>query len=146
MNKKDQLLLAEVYTNTIFKQKACEEIVEENWKNKLIAAGVGAAGLAGLGSLGANYIVSQDKAEKESIHSTGVDLQTNQDFKDSNKLKTLIQNYFQLKGQSVEVNISGDNVNIGNKTISLKKLKMAVQEAKEEGYTANLPGYLAQNL
>ena len=136
LTKKDKELLSEAYN---------EVIEENNLKSKIAAVGVG-LGLAGLGQLGANRIVDQDKAEREAINTTGTTLQTNQDFRDINNIKSLIQNYFKLQGKDVKVQVNGDNILIGNKSITLKQLKQAVDGARESGSTNNLPGYLAQNL
>lgn len=136
LTKKDKELLSEAYN----------EVIEENLKSKIAAVGLGLTSLAGLSQLGANRIVDQDKAEREAINTTGTTLQTNQDFRDINNIKSLIQNYFKLQGKDVKVQVNGDNILIGNKSITLKQLKQAVDGARESGSTNNLPGYLAQNL
>jgi hypothetical protein len=139
MNK-DQILL----------QTAYNEILEENWKNKLIGAGLGAAALIGGAEGLSHHIVNSDKNEKRSIQSTGVGVGINQDFENIGKLKSLIQNYYNLSGKRVNVTIQGDTVTLSSdkatKNIPLSTLKIAVETSKANGDTQKLSGYLAQNM
>jgi hypothetical protein len=130
-----------------------ENILEENWKNKLMGGaatvGLGLAGLHGLGS----HIVNKDNAIKNHVDPSGAkieNIELSDAFQNTGKLTQLIQQYYKTIGKDVKVQVQGENIlltfNTGTKTLPIKSLKVAVDTSKSNGDTQKLSGFLAQRL